>query len=93
MSIKVTSQASHRNGSGGDPFVVSLFEWATEDAHGGFVAVSFGDTRNEFIERTAVLNIAELAKGDSTTYRADVPHAIENLGKGEATVFLVVIYQ
>ena len=36
---------------------------------------------------------AELSKGDSTTYRADVPHAIENLGKGEATVFLVVIYQ
>ena len=36
---------------------------------------------------------AELAKGDSTTYRADVPHAIENVGKGEATVFLVVIYQ
>jgi transcriptional regulator with XRE-family HTH domain len=36
---------------------------------------------------------AELNKGDSTTYRADVPHAIENLGKGDATVFLVVIYQ
>ena len=36
---------------------------------------------------------AELSKGDSTTYRADVPHAIENIGKGEATVFLVVIYQ
>lgn len=36
---------------------------------------------------------AELNKGDSTTYRADVAHAIENLGKGDATVFLVVIYQ
>jgi transcriptional regulator with XRE-family HTH domain len=36
---------------------------------------------------------AELNKGDSTTYRADVAHAIENIGKGEATVFLVVIYQ
>jgi len=36
---------------------------------------------------------AELSKGDSTTYRADVTHAIENIGKGEATVFLVVIYQ
>jgi transcriptional regulator with XRE-family HTH domain len=36
---------------------------------------------------------AELNKGDSTTYRADVSHAIENIGKGEATVFLVVIYQ
>ncbi len=36
---------------------------------------------------------AELNKGDSTTYRADVSHAIENIGKAEATVFLVVIYQ
>lgn len=36
---------------------------------------------------------AELNKGDSTTYRADVAHAIENLGRSEATVFLVVIYQ
>ena len=26
-------------------------------------------------------------------YHRDVPHAIENIGKGEATVFLVVIYQ
>lgn len=36
---------------------------------------------------------AELNKGDSTTYRADVSHAIENIGKGEAMVFLVVIYE
>lgn len=36
---------------------------------------------------------AELNKGDSTTYRADVNHSIENIGKSEATVFLVVIYQ
>jgi transcriptional regulator with XRE-family HTH domain len=35
----------------------------------------------------------DLIKGDSASYRADVPHAIENLGKGDATVFLVVIYQ
>lgn len=35
----------------------------------------------------------DLNRGDSANYRADVPHAIENLGKGEATVFLVVIYQ
>jgi transcriptional regulator with XRE-family HTH domain len=34
----------------------------------------------------------DLNKGDSANYRADVPHAIENLGKGDATVFLVVIY-
>jgi len=35
----------------------------------------------------------ELTKGDSGTYRADVPHAIVNTGKGEALVFLVVIYR
>jgi quercetin dioxygenase-like cupin family protein len=36
---------------------------------------------------------AELARGDSANYRADVPHAIENAGRGEALVFLVVIYR
>jgi transcriptional regulator with XRE-family HTH domain len=35
----------------------------------------------------------DLAKGDSGTYRADVPHAIVNTGKGAAVVFLVVIYR
>lgn len=35
----------------------------------------------------------ELNKGDSGSYRADVSHAIANLGKGEAAIFLVVIYQ
>ncbi len=35
----------------------------------------------------------ELGKGDSGTYRADVPHAIVNTGAGEAVVFLVVIYR
>lgn len=34
-----------------------------------------------------------LAKGDSGTYRADLPHAIINTGRGEAVVFLVVIYR
>lgn len=33
-----------------------------------------------------------LGLGDSANYPADVPHAIENLGKGEALVFLVDIY-
>jgi transcriptional regulator with XRE-family HTH domain len=36
---------------------------------------------------------SDLNRGDSASYRADVPHIIENLGKGDATVFLVVIYQ
>ena len=35
----------------------------------------------------------ELAPGDSASYRADVPHAILNGGRGEATVFLIVIYR
>jgi len=35
----------------------------------------------------------ELNKGDSASYRADVPHEIRNLAKSEALVFLVVIYQ
>lgn len=53
-----------------------------------FLTVEQGKVKVESSSDTA-----ELTKGDSTTYRADVPHAIENIGKGEATVFLVVIYQ
>lgn len=34
-----------------------------------------------------------LGKGDSTTYRADVAHAIVNSSKREAVLFLVVIYR
>ena len=35
----------------------------------------------------------ELNPGDSASYRADVPHAIINSGKSEATAFLIVIYR
>jgi transcriptional regulator with XRE-family HTH domain len=35
---------------------------------------------------------ADLAAGDSANYRADVPHAMVNRGKGAALLFLVVIY-
>jgi len=35
----------------------------------------------------------DLNPGDSASYRADVPHAIINRGKGEALVFLVDIYR
>ncbi len=35
----------------------------------------------------------DLVRGDSATYRADVTHAIENSGRGEAMLFLVVIYR
>ena len=34
----------------------------------------------------------ELEPGDSANYQADVDHAIVNVGRGEAVVFLVVIY-
>lgn len=34
-----------------------------------------------------------LGPGDSVSYRADVPHAIVNRGKGPVTVFLVDIYR
>ena len=35
----------------------------------------------------------ELNKGDSASYRADVPHEIRNLSRSESLAFLVVIYQ
>jgi transcriptional regulator with XRE-family HTH domain len=35
----------------------------------------------------------ELNPSDSASYRADVPHAIVNIGKGAAVVFLVDIYR
>ena len=35
----------------------------------------------------------DLSVGDSVSYRADVPHAIRNIGKQEAVIFLVDIYR
>jgi quercetin dioxygenase-like cupin family protein len=35
----------------------------------------------------------ELGKGDSVSYRADLPHAIVNIGNGPAVLFLVDIYR
>lgn len=37
-------------------------------------------------------DIAQLGAGDSASYRADVPHAIANIGRGDALLFLVDIY-
>ena len=61
-------------------------------------AAHFGGTR-EFltIEKGSVRLTAgeesrELKKGDSAHYPADVPHKIENIGRGEAVLFLVDIY-
>lgn len=35
----------------------------------------------------------ELEAGDSASYRADVAHALINTGKGDAVVYLIVIYR
>ncbi len=37
--------------------------------------------------------VCQLNKGDSAHYRADLPHVISNLGRGEAVAFLVVTYR
>ena len=53
-----------------------------------FLTVEEGTVRIESGE-----DLDDLTKGDSGTYRADVPHAIVNTAKGSAVVFLVVIYR
>jgi transcriptional regulator with XRE-family HTH domain len=53
-----------------------------------FVTVAKGQVRLESAE-----DKEDLGAGDSASYHADVPHAIVNTGKGEATVFLVDIYR
>jgi len=53
-----------------------------------FVTVAKGQVRLESAD-----DREDLSAGDSASYRADVPHAIINTGKGEATVFLVDIYR
>jgi transcriptional regulator with XRE-family HTH domain len=35
----------------------------------------------------------ELNAGDSASYRADVPHALINISKAEAVIYLIVIYR
>jgi transcriptional regulator with XRE-family HTH domain len=52
-----------------------------------FLTVQKGQLRVESAEATV-----KLGPGDSANYRADVAHAIVNVGRGEAVVFLVVIY-
>jgi transcriptional regulator with XRE-family HTH domain len=53
-----------------------------------FLTVEEGNVRIE-----SGTDLEKLTKGDSGTYRADVPHAIVNTGKNAAVVFLVVIYR
>jgi len=53
-----------------------------------FLTVQKGQIRVESADDSE-----ELAPGDSSNYRADVPHAIINIGSTEAAVFLVDIYR
>jgi len=53
-----------------------------------FLTVQKGQIRVESGDDAETLN-----PGDSATYRADVPHAIVNVGRQEAMIFLVDIYQ
>ncbi len=53
-----------------------------------FLAVEKGRVRVESAGDSEILG-----EGDSASYRADVPHAIVNVGRGEAIVFLVDIYE
>jgi transcriptional regulator with XRE-family HTH domain len=53
-----------------------------------FLAVQTGRVRIESAEDSE-----ELGHGDSVTYRADVNHAIVNIGDRDAVVFLVDIYR
>jgi transcriptional regulator with XRE-family HTH domain len=53
-----------------------------------FLAVQKGQVRVESAGDAETLSL-----GDSASYRADVPHAIVNAGKGEAVIFLVDIYR
>ena len=45
------------------------------------------------VEVTSDQDVTILNKGDSASYKADVPHQIRNTGRGEALVVLVVIYR
>jgi transcriptional regulator with XRE-family HTH domain len=53
-----------------------------------FLTVQKGQVRVESADDAETLNA-----GDASSYRADVTHAIVNIGRGEALIFLVVIYR
>lgn len=61
-------------------------------------AAHFEGTRELLTIEKGMVNVitgrdtCRLKKGDSAHYRADVEHTIENVGKGEARGFLVVMY-
>ncbi|APZ96758.1 helix-turn-helix domain-containing protein [Fuerstiella marisgermanici] len=45
------------------------------------------------VQVTSAEESSDLQKGDSGSYRADVPHVLRNMGRSEAIIFLVVIYR
>jgi mannose-6-phosphate isomerase-like protein (cupin superfamily) len=53
-----------------------------------YLTVERGKVRIESADEST-----DLSRGDSASFRADVPHAIVNIGRGDAVVFLVDIYQ
>jgi transcriptional regulator with XRE-family HTH domain len=53
-----------------------------------FLTVQKGRLRIE-----SASDVEELEPGDSASYRADVPHALINVGKTEAIIYLIVIYR
>lgn len=53
-----------------------------------FLTVVRGEVRAESGKDAELLH-----PGDSASYRADVPHAIVNVGRTEAQMYLVVVYQ
>ena len=72
-----------RLAKGGELRSAAHFEGTRE-----FLTVQKGSVRVTSGEETS-----ELLKSDSATYRADVGHVIQNSGRSEAVVFLVVIYR
>ncbi len=45
------------------------------------------------LEVTSGTQVVDIANGDSTHYRADLPHIIKNTGKGRAEAYLIVKYR
>lgn len=66
QTVTVIAQDSHRNGVGGEPFVVSLFNIANPDGSEQMrmIGISFlGPNRQFFIDHTAVLDLKLAADG------------------------------
>jgi hypothetical protein len=85
LNLKIKYIDHHRNGVGGAPFDVVLFDFTYEGVTEPMVAIVFREPQH-----TAVLNIEKLAEGDvefgSNSYRGDwfdaqLRKAIKNLNE------------